>query len=330
MTEWFYEAGIGEDRAIQVAGSEIVEARIERHEGIKPGLVTNAQLLTRVVANTRGIVRLEDGHEALLSPLPKGLDEGASLVVEVTRGAIDEKSRLKLPQVRAAHDSTLRAAPSLLEQITQSGIAVRHCRAHERDYFEEHGWSEVLEEARSGIVRFAGGSLHIALTPAMTLIDVDGDMKAGDLALSAAEASAHAIRRHNIQGNIGIDFPAVEDKAVRNAVAEAFDRAMEISCERTAINGFGFMQIVTRRTKQSLLEVLQNRGLIAYVLELARRAERDKDAAPMRLVAHPAIISQFEKRPDWTRELAKRTGRAVCFRADAGLSMGGGYVEPTT
>ena len=101
LAEWFYEDGIGEERAILVENGRIVVARIERHEeGMKAGMVAQARLVTRVVANTRGIVKFADDSEALLSPLPKGLNEGASLMVEVTRAAIDEKSRFKLPVVK--------------------------------------------------------------------------------------------------------------------------------------------------------------------------------------------------------------------------------------
>lgn len=327
MTEWICDAGIGEDRAILIEEGQIAEARIERHDGIKPGLITKAQLITRLVANSRGVVRFEDGSEALLSPLPKSVNEGASLMVEVTRAAIDEKSRHKLPQVRASDETAPRDAPTLLGRIKETGIPVRNYHAHEPDSFEEHGWSEVLEEARTGIVRFTGGSLQIALTPAMTLIDIDGDMKPVDLALAAAKAVAAAIRRLDIQGNIGVDFPALTDKADRNRVAEAFDDAMEVACERTAVNGFGFMQIVTRRTRQSLPEMLHYRSVTAHTLELLRRAERHADPGAMQLVAHPAIIAKLEQQQDWITELARRMGKAVSLRADAKLAMGGGYAE---
>lgn len=327
MTEWIYDAGIGEDRAILVENGEIIEARIERHDGIKPGLITSAQLLTRVVEGTRGIVRLDGGNEALLSPLPKGINEGASLMVEVTRAAIDEKSRFKLPQARPALDTVPREAPTLLGGITESGIAVRRYHAYEPDSFEHHGWSELLDEGRTSIIRFEGGSLQVALTPAMTLFDIDGDMKPGALSLAAAKEVAHAIRRFDVQGNIGVDFPALNDKAERNKVAEVFDSEMRSPCERTAINGFGFMQIVTRRTGQSLFEMLHYRGVTAHTLELLRRAERCVDAGSMRLVVQPAVYALLEKRPDWISELAKRTGRAVSLREDTKLAMGGGYVE---
>ena len=326
MAEWLYEDGIGEERAALVENGRIVAARIERHGGVKPGVVLQAQLVSRVVANTRGIVKFADGGGALLSPLPNGLNEGQSLMVEVTRAAIDEQSRFKLPVVKAAADKAPCNARTLLEQI---GGPVTQCYAHGADHFEANGWSELLEEARTGNVEFAGGSLQISLTPAMTLIDIDGDIAPAALATAAAMAAAQAIHRLDLQGNIGIDFPTLEAKADRQSAAGAFDAAMSGPFERTAINGFGFMQILTRRTRQSIPEMMQYRPALAEALSLLRRAERDQGTGPLQLVAHPAVLAQIQAQPDWIALLARRTGRSVSLRADAQLAIGAGYVEAT-
>lgn len=323
LAEWLYEDGIGEERAILVEHGRIVEARIEPRGTIRAGLVANAQFVKQLVAGKRGIARLADGTELLLSPLPAGLTEGASVVVEVTRAAIDEKSRFKLPLARAAPQKPVGPAPTLLERIGDASI----CRAHQADRFAEYGWNEVIEEARSGQVDFAGGSLLISVTPAMTLIDVDGDLPAKALAHNAAKTAAEAIRRLGIQGMIGIDFPNVADKAERQAVAETFDSAMTGPFERTAINGFGFLQLVKRRTGPSLPEMMQHRRTHSYAMELLRMAERDTRPGPLGLAAHPAIIKLLEARPDLAAELAKRSGRTVSLRVDPKLATGGYYAS---
>lgn len=328
LIEWIIDEGIGEQRAILVENGQIIEARISRHDGIKPGLVTGARLITKLVAGTRGIVLLQDGAEALLSPVPKGLNEGESLVVEVVRTAIDEKSRFKLPQVKVAPEKTHQPALSFLDEILAGSLPHNFYRPHDAtDALEANGWSEVLEEARTGQIAFDGGNLLIALTPAMTFIDIDGDMAPVPLAMVAAEAAAKAIRRLDIQGNIGIDFPTLTDKADRQKVADAFDAAMHGPFERTAINGFGFMQVVTRRSRQSLPELLQYRAVTAHTLELLRRAQREHKAGGMRIVAHPAIIAKLQKRSDWTEALGGSTGRTISLRGDPKLAMNGGYVE---
>lgn len=328
LPEWHYDHGIGEDRAILVEDGQIIEARIERHDGIKPGLVCPARLTETVVGGSRGIIELVDGGEALLSPLPKGLTVGAPLMVEITRSAIDEKSRFKLPQARVAIDREPGPAPELADRVRVDGLTLNLYWPHDaEDRFEAHGWSEILDQARTGVVPFDGGNLQIALTPAMTLIDVDGNLPPVVLAMKAAPAVAHAIRLFDLQGNIGIDFPALDDKGDRKRVADAFDAAMDGDHERTAINGFGFMQIVTRRVRQSLPEMQQYRPALGAALALLRRAEREHGAGGLTLVAHPVVIKRLAERDDWIEALSGRLGRSVSLREDAALDIGGGYVE---
>jgi hypothetical protein len=45
------------------------------------------------------------------------------------------------------------------------------------------------------------------------------------------------------------------------------------------------------------------------------------------LVAHPAIITDLQSKPDWIEALARQVGGAVTLRADANLLMSGGYAE---
>ena len=325
---WLYEDGIADERAILIENGRIIEAHIERHGTIKAGLIAEARLTKILVAGKRAIAALADGSEILLSPTPKGLTEGAALMVEIRRAAINEQTRFKLPLGRPARDDIAVTVPSLYERIEAGNIPVRQCYAHEADHFAESGWHELTEEARSGIIDFDGGNLILSVTPAMTLLDVDGDLPPHKLSLAAASASAAAIRRLDLQGSIGIDFPGLSSKTERQSVAEAFDDAMSAGdYERTAMNGFGFMQIVKRRTGPSLPEILQHDMMHGLAAELLRRAERDRGSGGMRIAAHPAIIKMLEKHADWLEQLANRTGRPVSLRADPKLSIGGGYAE---
>ena len=104
--------------------------------------------------------------------------------------------------------------------------------------------NDLLDEARTGVVTFAGGELRISPTPAMTLIDVDGYLEPDELAVLGAAEAARAIRRLDIGGSIGIDLPTASGKAARQAAAAAIDGALPRPFERTAVNGFGFVQIV--------------------------------------------------------------------------------------
>ena len=288
MVEWLYEAGIGEARAALVDGGAIVEARIEL-PGLRAGTVAEGRLR----ADKR--VELEGGGEALLDAVPRGVSEGARLRVRIVREAIPEPGRAKLAKAVATDDPPCPGS-DLLARIAATGIPVRHCRLHPRqpDLLEAAGWSEVLEEARTGEIPFQGGVLRMSLTPAMTLFDVDGSLAADRLARAAAAAAGQAIVRHDIGGSIGIDFPTLANKAQRQAVAEAIDAALPPPFERTAVNGFGFLQIIRRRERASLPELLRADSAGAAVRAAIRRVargplgiERFSEAEARQLAAYP-------------------------------------------
>ncbi|WP_422344327.1 ribonuclease E/G [Parasphingorhabdus sp.] len=274
---WLYEAGIGENRALRVADGELVAVRVERDRaGATLGSIVDAQFTEQWVAGRSGIVTLESGEQCLLQPLPKGLTEGATVRVEIVREALDEKGgQSKRAKVRpAAENSALDAGPSLLDTIEASGEPIRKLQAHEPDMLASLGWNEAIEQAETGRIDFDGGSLLMSLTPAMTVIDIDGPLAPLELAKRAAKQVALALTRFDIGGSIGVDFPTLEAKAERTEVCAIFDQHMAGKCERTAINGFGFMQVVSRKTGPSVLDVMQADKVLSATLALLRQAER--------------------------------------------------------
>lgn len=312
MAEWLYEAGIGEARAALVSRGTIWKARLEVEEtGPRAGAVTDARLIDRAT----GKVALDTGGEALCDSLPKGITQGAALRVRIVREAIPEPGRPKLPKAVPAPDAAPSPGPDLLARITASGVPVRACRAHEPDLLEAAGWSEVLEEAATGEIAFPGGALRMAVTPAMTLFDVDGPAPLEPLAVAAAHAVARAIERHGIAGSIGIDFPTLSSKAARRAVAEAIDAALPQPFERTAVNGFGFLQIVRRRERPSLPELLAADPVGAAARAELRRLERLPPPPPTTHIVSAAIHRRLAARPDWTEALARRMGGRTAFEA---------------
>ncbi|MGY2733712.1 ribonuclease [Sphingomonas sp. UYP23] len=315
MAEWLYEAGIGEARAILVDDTGIVEARIELDQtGPRIGAVLPARLVEITVKGREGRVAFTGG-EAMLAPLPPGITQGTTLLVELVREAIPEGRRTKLPRCAPA-EGPARAGPSLLERITASGVSVRTCRAHELDHFEAAGWSEMLEEAESGDIVFTGsvgGALRMSPTPAMTLFDVDGYPPLEPLALAAARAVAAAIVRFDIGGSIGVDFPTLSGKAARGAVDAAIDAGLPQPFERTAINGFGFVQIVRRRARVSLPELLRADPAAAKARALLRRIERIPPPAQTQHRVAPGVQKVLAANPHWIAELARRTGVTPIF-----------------
>jgi hypothetical protein len=250
--------------------------------------------------------------EYLLPKGAPGVSEGAALSIEITRSAIPGTEPWKRPLARVTDDS-VRDAPQ------------SEGRAATGDELGAAGWDDLIEEARGGIVRFAGGDLRISATPAMTLIDVDGYLDPEELAVLGAGEAGKAIRRLDIGGSIGIDLPTAGSKAARQAAAAAVDAILPQPFERTAVNGFGFVQIVRPRRRASLVELAQDRAAFE-ARALLRRAAFEPVGAK-RLVVHPAVAAALEAKPDWLDALGRQRGGAVGLRADPALPMSGGYAE---
>jgi len=305
--EWLYEAGIGEARAALVNNDQILEAAIELDDStaLKVGLVARARLV-ELLPGRRGRVTL-DGGEALINYLPPGITQGASLTVEIVREALPEAGRAKLAKA-VPSDLPPCPAPTLYERLMATGLPVHSPRAHEFDALEAAGWSELLDEAVSGEIVFPLGALRLSPTPAMTLFDVDGAPPLYTLAIAAAHAVARAIRRHGIGGSIGIDFPTLAGKAQRSAVAAAIDESLPQPFERTAMNGFGFLQIVRARPRASIPEILRADPVGAAARAAIRTLERTPPTASRRHTLPAAVHTRLMTRPDWLAELARRTG----------------------
>lgn len=313
MAEWLYEAGIGEARAALVNDGQIVKARIERDDtNPRLGAVIAARLVDITVKGREGRVRF-DGGEAMLTPLPPGITQGAALTVEITREPIRETGRDKLARAAPA-ETTPRPAPTLLERIESDGLPVRICLPHQSDALEAAGWSEVLEEATTGDIAFPGGALRMIPTPAMTLFDVDGSGPLEPLAVAAAHAVAAAIVRHDIGGSIGIDFPTLAGKGRRQAVAAAIDAGLPQPFDRTAVNGFGFLQIIRRRRRESLPEVLRADPAAARARALLRAIERTPPPVPALHPVAASVGAVLATRPDWRDALTRRTGVDIRFK----------------
>lgn len=331
-SEIIVDDGIGETRAAVIEGDRIVELHIER-SGIEPraGDVWDARLTKILVPARRGIVSLES-TEALIEPIPASVTEGGRLRVKVVREAIPERGRPRLPKVQATDEpprgeGRAEAGPTLVERVRALRLPLRLVKPHEPDLLEQAGWSEAIEEAATGIAPFDGGLLTISPTPAMTVIDVDGAMPPAELALAGAKAAALAIRRHGIAGSIGIDLPTVADKAVRQAAAAAIDAHLPPPFERTAVNGFGFIQIVRPRVRPSVVELVQGDPIATAALALLRRAEREPGRGERVLVAARGVTAWLETRRDLLGELQRRIGAPARLQAEAALPISGGYVD---
>ncbi|MBI1403606.1 MAG: ribonuclease [Porphyrobacter sp.] len=315
MAEWLIEAGIGERRALLVEGERVLAARLLWPGDIAAGTATTGKLTAKLKGTRRGVAVLEGGAEALVDHLPPGATEGQTLDLVVTRASLAERGRLKRAQARVAGS----AAPQV-EAFPQGRSLHR---------FPAGLWEEVWHAASSASLAFPGGEALVSVTPAMTLIDIDGIGDPRAVALAAIPAIARALAWFDLGGNIGIDFPTLGAKADRRAVDEALGTALEAwPHERTAMNGFGFVQLVARLEGPSLLHRFAHHRLGMAARMALRRAELAADEGTGRVLAltvHPALKAKLKEA--WLAELARRTGREVRLETDPALAIEAGYAQ---
>lgn len=318
MAGWLYEAGIGENRAALVRDGRILAARIELTDRPRVG----DRLAMRLVRQhpRHAILAGSDGIEAWL-PGRAGVSEGASVEVVVTREALPERDAVKRLRVRKATAEDAARGPSLRDRLPGP---VRVVPRLGPDMLEAAGWSDMLEAAASGRFAFDGGVLGLWPTPAMLLIDVDGWLDAGELAVRAAQAVGDVLDAWDIGGSIGVDFPTVTGKAQRQAVDAALSAALPADAERTALNGFGFVQIVRPRPRVSLVELLRDSPAAREARALMRRAQRSGVTGSVRLAAHPAVLAAVPEA--WTERLGRELGGVVARAPDAALPLAAGHV----
>lgn len=321
MAEWLYEEGIGENRAILVEDGQILEAEIELPGELRVGAVVAGHLTDILIPGRRGIVSNKTDR-VVVEPLPSGLTKGQLVRVEIVREPIPEPGNHKYARGRIT-DEAARDGPSLAERIGRFATI----RSTDPDRFEEAGWSELLDDAISGEISFAGGNLRLSLTPAMTVFDVDGSLPPAELAEAGASAAARAIRRMGITGSIGVDLPTVPGKAERQRAAMAFDAVLLQPFERTAVNGFGFLQIVRKRERQSLPERLQLDPVPSAARSLLRRAERVPGIGAREITASPQVVGWLEGEAALIEELTRRIGTAVRLKANPAFTTWAGHVQ---
>lgn len=317
---WYVEHGIGEERAIRLAGGDIAEARIHWPGTLSVGHVEDARLVSRLRGSKRGTVQFEGGEQALVDRLPPEASEGSTIRCRVTRPAWQERDRAKLAHALPSDDRPC-SAPGLAEQLEQEGHRVESVSR-----FPEGDWNELWLEAWDGRVAFDGGELAFFETSAMTLIDIDGPGSPRELALASVPALGDALRRFDMGGSIGIDFPTLEARADRKTI----DAALALTLgnwphEKTAMNGFGFVQIVARLQRPSLLQRINSDRAGAAARLLLRRAEHVADPGALSLTMHPAVKAKMSE--DWRAEIERKTGREIRLETDPGLALEAGFTQ---
>lgn len=316
---WLIEEGIGETRALLIEGERVLAARIMWPGELAAGTRTTGKLTAKLAGTRRGLALLEGGTEALVDHLPANITEGQALDLVITRAALAERGRLKRAQARVWAEN----APYPHSGWPEGRVVRR---------FPAGLWEEVWHAASSTSLDFPGGEVLVSVTPAMTVIDIDGAGAPREVALAAVPAIAQALAWFDVGGNIGIDFPTLQTKEDRRAVDAAIDMALaDWPHERTAMNGFGFVQFVARLTGPSLLHRFATARLGMAARMALRRAELAADEGAgrvLQLTVHPALKAKLK--PAWIEELARRTGREVQVGCDPGLAIEAAHAQLLT
>lgn len=326
MAEWLFESGLGEDRALLVERGQVLAARVDWPGSVRAGTIADAKLVSKISGLRRGVAVLADGTEVLVDKLPPEVTEGQTVRIEITRTALAERGRFKRAQGRPAPAGSDDAAgPDLLATLRKTGSKVQVCRPGD-GVFADFGWDEIVEEAISGAVAFAGGSLLVSATPAMTLIDIDGDLPPARLALAAIPAIAETLHRLDIAGSVGIDFPTIEARKDRQAIDLALAAALaDWQGERTAMNGFGFVQLVSRLERPSILSLYQRFPARVTAISLARQAEAITAPGALLLSANPGLKPHLPA--GYERELTQTTAREIRWNWDPALALHAAFAQ---
>lgn len=317
--EWLIEKGIGETRAALLADDDtIVQARIETDTPcLRAGSVIDVRLADGINATGRTMATTDKGDPVWVASVPRSLTKGSLLRVEIIRETVIERGIVKPPHARPAlPDTALKDGLSLEMRAKASGYPVSYQQNHQPDRLEKAGWSEIIEQARSGDMDFAGGRLRMALTPALTLFDIDGHLAALDLALKGTEATARAITLFGVGGSIGIDIPGLSGKSDRQQVAECLDRHLPAPFERTGANGFGFLQIIRQKKRPSLPEQIASHPIEHETRQLLRQACRAKGAGKRVLTASHFVIECLKRHPEWLDALSRSTAAEIILKAE--------------
>jgi Ribonuclease E/G family len=360
-------AGPGEIRAGLLEDGVLVEFRLVRLRrdvaDLAAGEVYTAQIKTRL-GRGKALVTLWGDVEAILQPAPP-LPEGARLVVEMVRSPVPEPGQWKRAKVRPVDSVAPSAEPCWhfsaepWERFLQNAapkVDIMLCpdagTANEVEAWLGSGatpvridpdaiaaadFESLIELASGGDFPITGGRITIERTRAMTVIDVDGDGDALALNLAAAAEIPRVLRLLDIGGPVGVDFVSLSSRADRHAVDTALAAASAVlgPNERTAINGFGFCQLIRPRTGPSVPEMLcgTTPGRLtteSRAIALLRAAGRAQGVGPRQLVAPPAVIDMIRSWPEEIAALQSKFGVAFELVSDASISgYGHVHVSPT-
>jgi hypothetical protein len=361
-------AQVEDDRFVQLGIERHLRAKYKnlRHA---IGYRYTARLKSRLSPTTARVDLGIMGGEAFLTPCPD-LPEGSDLDVVMVRLEIPEPGRWKLPVVKPvpgnkATSCTTRTHfqfeqdPIELYQPVFDEVLVRDLAAAAKfkkrlesdpvfthlssialsvdpDRMDSLDLDGLLDQLVSGVFPIPNGTLYFERTKAMLMIDIDGTAGAVDVNQTAAREIPRLLKLFGIGGPVGIDFLGMQSKSERQMI----DQALEAGCkqflgqhDRTAMNGFGFVQLVLPKHMPSVLDVISGTCTGLYSIEsqalnLIHDAARSRGAGTRILCASKAVLDQIRSWPSELAELSATLGVPVDFSEQSANANGHVHVRP--
>jgi ribonuclease G len=317
----------GERRAALVVNNEIVEIHIQRDLHPILGMVGAGRIDRQTP--TGSYVIGDNGFEVLVRA-NTGKTDGAPILFQITRESIAEPGRVKPAEGREIADALpMTDVNSLwadrLQNLDISGAA---------PIIKPFG--ESFDRAMAGSSRIGDVTVHFQRTKAGLVFDVDGIGDPFAINAAAAREIARLLRLYQIGGMAIVDFVAVDSKSRRQDIADIFDAASVPdgrAFERSAINGFGLMQIVRSRPRPSVLDQLFGARIGALsdetqALWLYRDVARSSGFGP-RIVTTSENIASLMLSSKWQElrtECERITGAAMSIVVERGMT-GYGHVH---
>lgn len=326
MTELWLDDAPGERRAALVENDMIVEVHIQRDLHLAVG-EKGAGRIDRKTPSGAYIVT--DNGTEILCRRNVAQPEGKRIGFEVTREAICEPGRAKQAEARLLDElPTAGSGRELLWEARLNSLGEPHRR--------HANISSAFDVALAGSSQIGDVTVHFQRTKAGLVFDIDGIGDPLAINLIAAREIARLLRLYQVGGMVMIDFVAVESKTARQAVTEAFDIAAAVDprpFERSAVNGFGLMQVIRARPRPSVLDQLFGTRIAALsdetqALWLLRDAVRSNGFGPRTITASAAVANLLAS-ADWSGfRLAceRKMGASLAVVADDFIT-GYGYVH---
>lgn len=325
MREIWRDDAPGERQAALVEDGNVVEILIQRETLWALGECGSGRIDRKTPAGAYVIA--DDGSELLLRS-KIGVPEGAHVLFEVTREAMAEPGRNKPPEIllrdhlpdplpgkEVLWDARL---ASLGQPVTKGSTA------------------ECFDLAIAGQSQLGDATVSFQRTKAGLVFDVDGIGDAFAINRIAAAEIARILRLYQVGAMVMIDFVSMESKAQRTQIAEIFDASSAEDSrpfERTAVNGYGMMQVVRARPRPSVLDHLFGTRIAALSVEtqtywLLRAVAQSSGFGPRTVTARPdvAILLQSERWAELRAQAMRLAGAEMRVVADE-TTAGYGHVH---